>query len=275
MRNDDENKNMIQATVEDGILHIHTPRKAGFIMENAKATGQKTFRSIEWRQRVKWSYRSSSFGGINWTMTLLKCIPFTELRSSDLVRRRRGEFAALSVWTFPLPPWADCLLALYLMKQQYLRLPPRGLTTQSCWLWRHPGGRKDRSLSESWNKKRCYFKCLFRQWQKKEKKKWNAHILFSSQEEGNKEPNDGPISPLYCLNSLCDHLRGYWHFLTDEEIWEHRLITSSMTAFSSHEATHLFKGLIQCISITLSWRWETHKEGKPEHGQHLKQRRLR
>lgn len=104
MRNDDENKNMIQATVEDGILHIHTPRKAGFIMENAKATGQKTFRSIEWRQRVKWKYRSSSFGGINWTMTLLKCIPFTELRSSDLVRRRRGEFAALSVWTFRYHP---------------------------------------------------------------------------------------------------------------------------------------------------------------------------
>lgn len=269
MRNDDENKNMIQATVEDGILHIHTPRKAGFIMENAKATGQKTFRSIEWRQRVKWSYRSSSFGGINWTMTLLKCIPFTELRSSDLVRRRRGEFAALSVWTFRYhPEQTVSWLYIWWSNNTSASLPE---------VWQHnpadfediQGGRKDRSLSESWNKKRCYFKCLFRQWQKKEKKKWNAHILFSSQEEGNKEPNDGPISPLYCLNSLCDHLRGYWHFLTDEEIWEHRLITSSMTAFSSHEATHLFKGLTQCISITLSWRWETHKEGKPEHGQHL------
>ena len=41
MRNDDENKNMIPATVEDGILHIHTAQKAGFIMENAKANGTK------------------------------------------------------------------------------------------------------------------------------------------------------------------------------------------------------------------------------------------
>lgn len=104
MRNDDENKNMIPATVEDGILHIHTAQKAGFIMENAKANGTKDISVNRIKTTSKWLYRSWSFGGFNWTMTLLKCIPFTELRSSDLVRRRRGEFAALSVWTFHYHP---------------------------------------------------------------------------------------------------------------------------------------------------------------------------
>lgn len=169
---------MIQATVEDGILHIHTPRKAGFIMENAKATGQKTFRSIEWRQRVKWSYRSSSFGGINWDDDTIEMYSFHWAPEQRPCQTEAGRVCCPFGLNFPLPPWADCLLALYLMKQQYLRLPPRGLTTQSCWLWRHPGGRKDRSLSESWNKKRCYFKCLFRQWQKKKRKNETLTFYF-------------------------------------------------------------------------------------------------
>lgn len=178
MRNDDENKNMIQATVEDGILHIHTPRKAGFIMENAKATGQKTFRSIEWRQRVndrivvraseeligRWHYWNVFLSLSSGAATLSdgggeSLLPFR----SELFRYHPEQTVSwLYIW------WSNNTSA---------SLPE---------VWQHnpadfediQGGRKDRSLSESWNKKRCYFKCLFRQWQKKKRKNETLTFYF-------------------------------------------------------------------------------------------------